>query len=58
MLRRWDTRNYDIELILAVFDSVDIDFDSMDIRIDQTVPGEEISSLHGGDRQCNFKRAS
>jgi hypothetical protein len=24
MLKRWDTKNYDIELILAVFDSVGI----------------------------------
>ena len=31
MLKRWDTRNYDIELVLKVFDSIDIDFDSMDI---------------------------
>ncbi len=31
MLKRWDTRNYDIELVLKVFDSINIDFDSMDI---------------------------
>ena len=31
MLKRWDTRNYDIEFVLKIFDSIDIDFDSMDI---------------------------
>lgn len=31
MLKRWDTKNYDIELILTIFDSVDIDFDSTDV---------------------------
>lgn len=31
MLKRWDTRNYEIELVLKVFDSIDIDFDSIDI---------------------------
>jgi hypothetical protein len=31
MLKRWDTRNYDIELVLKVFDTIDIDFNSMDI---------------------------
>jgi hypothetical protein len=28
MLKRWDTRNYDIELILAVFDSISINIES------------------------------
>ena len=31
MLKMWDTRNYDIEFVLKIFDSIDIDFDSMDI---------------------------
>ncbi len=31
MLKRWDTRNYNIELVLKVFDSINIDFDSMDV---------------------------
>ena len=31
MLKRWDTRNYDIEFVLKIFDSIDIDFDSMDV---------------------------
>jgi len=33
MLKKWKTKNYDIELVLKVFDSIDIDFDSMDIPI-------------------------
>ena len=28
MLKRWETKNYDIELVLKFFDSIDIDFDS------------------------------
>jgi hypothetical protein len=31
MLKRWDTRNYDIGLILAVFDSIDVNIESMNI---------------------------
>ena len=31
MLKRWDTRNYDIKLILEVFSWIDISFESMDI---------------------------
>ena len=31
MLKRWDTKNYDIELILAVFDSISINIESMNI---------------------------
>ncbi len=31
MLKRWDTRNYDIELILAILDSINIDIESMNI---------------------------
>ncbi len=31
MLKRWDTRNYDIELILTIFDSISIDIESMNI---------------------------
>jgi len=31
MLKRWDTRNYDIELVLKVFDFIDIDFDLMNV---------------------------
>ncbi len=29
MLKRWDTRNYDVELILTIFDSININIDSM-----------------------------
>jgi len=31
MLKRWDTRNYDIELILTIFDSIDVNIESMNI---------------------------
>ncbi len=31
MLKRWDTRNYDIELILMIFDSISIDIGAMNI---------------------------
>jgi len=31
MLKRWDTRNYDIELILTIFDSISINIESMNI---------------------------
>ncbi len=31
MLRRWDTRNYDIEPILMILDSISIDIESMNI---------------------------
>jgi len=31
MLKRWDTRNYDIEVILAIFDSIDVNVESMNI---------------------------
>ncbi len=27
MLKRWDTRNYDIELILNIFDSININIE-------------------------------
>ncbi len=31
MLKRWDTRNYDIKLILITFDSLSINIESMNI---------------------------
>ena len=31
MFKRWDTRNYDIELILTIFDSIDVNIESMNI---------------------------
>ena len=31
MLKRWDTKNYDVELILAVFDTIGINVESMNI---------------------------
>ncbi|MBW9222587.1 hypothetical protein KKP97_06030 [Methanothermococcus sp. SCGC AD-155-C09] len=31
MLKRWDTRNYDIKLILEVFDWINVPFESMGI---------------------------
>jgi len=31
MLKRWDTRNYDIKLILGVFDWINVPFESMGI---------------------------
>jgi hypothetical protein len=31
MFKRWDTRNYDIEIILAIFDSIDVNIESMNI---------------------------
>ena len=31
MLKRWDTRNYDIGFILRIFDSVSINIESMNI---------------------------
>jgi len=29
MLKRWDTRNYDIELILTIFDFIDVNIKSI-----------------------------
>ena len=31
MLKRWDTKNYDLELILTIFDSIDVNIESMNI---------------------------
>lgn len=31
MLKRWDTRNYDVRLILMIFNSIDIDVESKNI---------------------------
>jgi len=31
MLKRWDTKNYDVELILTIFDSIDVNIESMNI---------------------------
>jgi len=31
MLKRWDIRNYDIELILAIFDFIDVNIESISI---------------------------
>jgi len=31
MLKRWDTRNYDIGFILRIFDSISINIESMNI---------------------------
>ncbi|MBW9222217.1 hypothetical protein KKP97_04115 [Methanothermococcus sp. SCGC AD-155-C09] len=31
MLKRWDTRNYDIKLILEVFDWINVPFESIGI---------------------------
>lgn len=31
MLKRWDTRNYDLELILTIIDSISINIESMNV---------------------------
>ena len=99
MLKKWNTKNYNVELILTIFNSTDVNIESMNkysktknlrhkndnksfdykeirgsvfkaaevrikqllgVRIDHTVLHfweEETDSLHGGDSQCNSKRA-
>ncbi|MBW9222790.1 hypothetical protein KKP97_07075 [Methanothermococcus sp. SCGC AD-155-C09] len=49
MLKRWDTRNYDIKLILEVFDWINVPFESMGII-------KEGSQYKGNNKGIDYKR--
>ena len=49
MLKRWDTRNYDIKLILEVFDWINVPFESIGII-------KEGSQYKGNNKGIDYKR--
>ncbi|MBW9221818.1 hypothetical protein KKP97_02045 [Methanothermococcus sp. SCGC AD-155-C09] len=49
MLKRWDTRNYDIKLILEVFDWINVPFESISII-------KEGSRYKGINKGIDYKR--